>query len=90
MTYIVCQTPKCQQTYPLSQFDKDSVNVSCEKCGGVLIDKNGRANLSKNPTVIPVITAEEVEANRKRRLEEKRKQLNSLQAEVAELEKEED
>lgn len=50
MTYVVCQTSHCQQTYPLEYFGKvtkETKNVSCEKCGGVLIDENGRANFHK-------------------------------------------
>lgn len=63
--YVVCQTPRCQQTYPIEHFTPDSKDVACEKCGGVLIDQNGRANFSQNPTVIPVITIEEIEKNQR-------------------------
>lgn len=86
MTYVVCQTPKCQQTYPIDQFTPESKGVSCEKCGGALIDENGRANFSQNPWVIPVITTEELEQNRKERLTRKRAELAALQSEVDELE----
>lgn len=55
MAYVVCQTPKCQQTYPMEQFNRDSRNVSCEKCGGVVIDKDGGVRLSQNAAVIPVV-----------------------------------
>ncbi|WP_078598651.1 hypothetical protein [Evansella clarkii] len=88
MTYVVCQTPKCQQTYPLNSFKPESVNVPCAKCGGVLIDKDGRANMSQNPHVIPVITTDEIKQNRKEKLARKRKELARLQAEITELEQE--
>lgn len=88
MTYLVCQTPKCQQTYPIENFKPESVSVPCAKCGGVLIDENGRANLSQNPHVIPVITSEEIEQDRKDRLARKREQLAKLQDEIDELEQE--
>lgn len=89
--YVVCQTHRCQQTYPMEYFGeitKDTKNVSCEKCGGVLIDENGRANFSQNPDVIPVISIEEIEDNRKRRLKQKRMELKALKKEIKELEQE--
>lgn len=57
--YVVCQSHDCQQTYPLETFTKQSKNVSCDKCGGVLIDKDGRATFSHNDTVIPVVKLDE-------------------------------
>lgn len=89
MTYVVCQTPKCQQTYPLSKFPKETVNASCEKCGGIVI-KDGRANFSQNATVIPVITHDEIEQSRKEELSRKRKDLARLQADIQALEKDEE
>lgn len=88
MTYVVCQTPKCQQTYPLSNYKPESVNVPCSKCGGVLIDENGRANMSQHSWVRPVITIEEIEENRKEELARKREQLERLQSEIDVLEQE--
>lgn len=89
MTYVVCQRPNCQQTYPLSQFSKETVNASCEKCGGVVI-KDGRANFSQNATVIPVITPGEIEQGRKKELSRKRKDLARLQADIQALEQDEE
>lgn len=86
MTYVVCQTPKCQQTYPLQDFEPKSVNVSCEKCGGILIDGDGHANLSQHATIIPVITPEEIEYDRQMKLAGKREQLATLQSEIDVLE----
>jgi ribosomal protein S27E len=86
MTYVVCQTARCQQTYPIEQFAKDSKNVSCEKCGGVLIDSEGRGNLSRNPTVIPVISVEELKESELAELKEKRIQFKRLKKEIKELE----
>ncbi|HLG26744.1 MAG TPA: hypothetical protein VI423_03070 [Paenisporosarcina sp.] len=92
MTYVVCQTSRCQQTYPLEFFGEITVNtkdVSCEKCGGILVDNEGKANFSQNSTVIPVVTIEEVEKQRDSTLKEKRRLLKELKKEIKELEEEE-
>lgn len=88
MVYVVCQTPRCQQTYPLQQFQKDDRNIHCEKCGGVLIDGHGRANLSQHKHVIPVITLDEIKQNHQKQLHDKRKALADLQEDIADLENE--
>lgn len=81
MTYVVCQTPKCQQTYPIEDFKPESVNIACQKCGGVLIDENGRANLSQNPTVIPIVTVEELEAQEEKKRDKEYHKRMKLQIE---------
>lgn len=89
MVYVVCQTSRCQQTYPMDFFGvitKDTKDVSCEKCGGVLIDSNGKANFSQNPDVRPVTTIEELEEQRAIELREKKTQLKELEKEIKELE----
>lgn len=89
MTYVVCQTNKCQQTYPMEFFGvitEETKSVSCEKCGGVLIDDEGRANFSRNDTVIPVVSFEEIEEQKASTLKEKRRQLKNLKKEIKELE----
>lgn len=86
MSYVVCQTPKCQQTYPVSDFQPTDTDIKCEKCNGTLIDKNGHANFSQNPWVIPVITTEEIEQNQEKQLNAKRQELDALQSEIHELE----
>lgn len=90
MTYVVCQTPKCQQTYPIVDFSQDAKKVPCSKCGGTLIDENGRATFSQHPHVIPVITTEEIEQDRKDRLARKRRELARLQDEISEIEQEDE
>ncbi|MEK3955671.1 hypothetical protein [Psychrobacillus sp. FSL K6-1464] len=90
MGYLVCQKSKCQQTYPIKDFSKDSKDVACEKCGGVLIDKDGRANMSQNATVIPVITAEELEVQRLEKIKRKHKELAALEREIQVLEDDEE
>ena len=94
-TYVVCQTPHCQQTYQIDELaekiggiTKDTKNVPCEKCGGVLVDGNGRANFSGNPAVIPVVDMEKYEEQQKRRLRAKREELKEIQEEIQELEAE--
>ena len=86
MAYIVCQTSKCQQTYPVEQFNAESKNIKCEKCDGVLIDKNGRANFSQHSRVIPVIEISEMNKNNERKLKEKRNELAALESEISEME----
>lgn len=90
MGYLVCQTGKCQQTYPIKDFSKDSRDVACERCGGILIDKDGRANMSQNATVIPVITTEELEKQRQKKIQRKRQELAALQKELQVLEDDEE
>lgn len=85
--YAVCQTPKCQQTYPLEDLEPKLKSISCEKCGGIVVDDDGRANLSQNPHVLPVITKEEIDQNRKDRLNRKQYEMTILQAEITELER---
>ncbi|WP_160140974.1 hypothetical protein [Bacillus sp. SLBN-3] len=51
------------------------------------MDDNGRANLSQNPHVIPVITKEEIDQDRKDKLDRKRYEMTILQAEITELER---
>lgn len=92
MTYVVCQTPRCRQTYPMSFFGvvtRETKNISCEKCGGVLVGENGEVILSRNAAVIPVITAEEIENHRQRELTEKQKQVEFLNAQIKALKREE-
>lgn len=84
--YVVCQTGRCQQTYPLENFSKDSKNVSCEKCGGILIDEEGRANFSRNATVIPVISMDELTVQREQELKRKREELELLKEEIRVIE----
>lgn len=91
MTYIVCQTGRCQQTYPLSYFGvvtKDTKDVKCPKCGGILVDSEGKSQMSQNATVIPVIIPSEQKELAERRLEQKREEYKQLEREMAELEQE--
>lgn len=91
MTYVVCQTSRCQQTYPLEFFGEvtaNTKNIDCEKCGGVLVDSEGRANFSQNSAVIPVVTIEELEKQRDSDLKEKRKLMKQLKKEIREIESE--
>jgi len=84
----VCQTAHCQQTYPINQFNAQSINISCEKCGGTLIGKDGHVRLSQHATIIPVITPQEIEENRQKELTKKREELALLQKDIHRLEQE--
>lgn len=91
MAFVVCQTKRCQQTYPIHHFGeitKDTKGVKCEKCGGILIDENGRANLSQHPDVIPLYDPVEAAKQRRRELGQLRKQRDSLDKQIRQLEKE--
>ena len=61
MTYVVCQTSNCKQTYPTELFKPNTKAVDCRLCGGALIDKDGGATYSKSPDVLPVLTIKESE-----------------------------
>jgi len=59
-TFVVCQSPNCQQTYSIKDVVKayetnGKVGVFCALCNGVLVDEDGRSNLSGNSNVITVI-----------------------------------
>lgn len=93
--YVVCQTPRCQQTYSeeymqenFGPITQDTKNIKCPKCNGVLVDNKGKANFSQNAAVIPVIDMKAYEEDRKRRLKEKKKALAELEEEIRELEEE--
>lgn len=89
MTYVVCQNGNCAQTYPMYFFEvitKDTKNISCDKCGGVLVDKDGRADLSANPDVLKFITEETLRKQDESELREKKKVLKKITDEIAELE----
>lgn len=91
MVYVVCQTKRCQQTYPIDyliEIKKETKNVTCEKCGGILIDKNGRGNLSKHPHVIHVIDDEYNEKIRQEEIQRKRQEFDRLEDDINRLEKE--
>lgn len=93
MVYVVCQTKKCQQTYSidsLGEITKDTKNIKCKKCGGVLIDKNGRGNLSQHADVIPVIDDENDEKIRQEEIRQKRREIDKLKKEIKRLEKRKD
>lgn len=91
MKYIVCQTGNCAQTYPMEYFGvvtKDTKNISCEKCGGVLVDSEGRANFSQHADIRKFITTEDLNKRNKAELKRKRDELKQLQDDIAELEAE--
>jgi len=59
-TYVVCQTPNCQQTYPIEDVVKtyeknNKVGVFCGLCNGILVDDEGRSNLSGDSKAITVV-----------------------------------
>ncbi len=86
MTYVVCQTGNCAQTYPISYFTKGAKNVPCEECGGVLVDSDGRGNLSRHADVRRFITVEDLDKQNKSELKKKYAKLKRLQDDIAELE----
>lgn len=58
--YAVCTNGSCGQTYPLSHYDKDTRDVTCDVCKtGQVIGKDGSVRLSMHPTVFKTITREE-------------------------------
>lgn len=94
--YAVCQKSGCQQTHGLSVLKinypsaEASKNLKCEKCGGLLTDENGRANLSRNPKIYTTITVKELEAQRQATIAEKREAVAQAQRELEYYENNED
>jgi hypothetical protein len=72
----------------LGKITENTKDIICEKCGGVLVDSEGRANISQNSNVIPVVTIDELEKQRQRELKKKREELDLLEKEILILEKE--
>lgn len=100
MTYAVCKNGGCAQTYPLDDiikgrseevFIKDikiTKGYRCEKCNSIVVESDGTAMLSGNPTVLKYITLEELEANKKTRKKEARRKLKEAKKELEELKEE--
>lgn len=91
MVYVVCQTKHCAQTYPIDELGaitKDTKNVSCKKCGGVLIDENGRSFISGHPEVFPAYDPKEAAKQRRLELKRKREERARIDEEILALEKE--
>lgn len=92
MPYVVCQTKRCAQTYSFDELGvitKETKNIACKKCGGVVIDENGRGLLSQYPDVLPGYDPKEAAKERRRLLREKRQARARIDAEINELEQEE-
>lgn len=96
MVYVVCQKSGCQQTHELNALmkkyptDESTKNLKCEKCGGVLTDEKGNGRLSSLPDVIPTITLEELDAQKRRSIKRKREEIEQAQRELEMLESDED
>lgn len=94
--YAVCQRSGCQQTHGLSVLfinyptAESNKNLKCEKCGGLLTDERGHANLSRNPEIYTTITVKELDAQRQKNLAEKRAALAKAQRELDAVENDED
>ena len=98
--YAVCKNGRCAQTYSLDEivkgrsediFMKDikiTKGYRCEKCGGVVVDLDGKATLSGNPTVIPYITIEELEEQKKRDKKEAKRKIKEAKKELKRLKEE--
>lgn len=94
--YAVCQRSGCQQTHGLTELmkryptEESTKNLKCDKCGGLLTDERGHANLSANPTIIPTITVKEYEAKKQARIKRKKEEIAQAQRVLAMLEKEDE
>lgn len=93
--YAVCQQSGCQQTHGLSVLHinypsaESTRNLKCEKCGGLLTDENGRANLSRNPEIYTTITLEELERQKQEAIQAKRDEIAESQRHLEMLENDE-
>lgn len=92
MPYVVCQTKRCAQTYSFDELGvitKETKNIACKKCGGVVIDENGRGLLSQYSDVRRGYDHEEAAKQRRRLLKEKREARARIDDEISQLEQEE-
>lgn len=91
-TYIVCQNGNCAQPYPISYFGvvtPKTANIDCPICGSVLVDENGRGNLSSIPVPVHYMTPQDMknmEKREKQELADKREEVARLQRDIEELE----
>lgn len=58
--YLVCWNHDCRQTYPVENYNADSLDVKCEKCGGTLISPSGKIQLTGLPYVMKTIDPEKL------------------------------
>lgn len=98
--YAVCKNGRCAQTYHVDNVVKgrsrevflSDIKITkgfrCEKCGCVVVDVDGTALLSRNPTVITYISIEDLENDKKRRLKEAKRKLKEAKKELKLLEEE--
>lgn len=98
--YAVCKNGRCAQTYSLDSIIKgrsEEVFMSdiritkgykCEKCGNIVVEPDGTALLSANPTILKFITIEELEKNEKEELKQAKSKLKKAQKEYNRLKKE--
>ena len=98
--YAVCKNGRCAQTYSLDNvikgrteevFMKDikiTKGYRCEKCGGVVVDMNGKATLSSHSAVIPYMTIEEVKKNKKSKEKELKRKIKKAKKELRRLKEE--
>lgn len=96
--YAVCKNGRCAQTYSLDGiikgrseevFMKDikiTKGYRCEKCGGIVVDTDGKATLSGSPTVVPYITLEELKEQKKCRKKEAKRKIKEAKAELKRIE----
>lgn len=96
-TYVVCKTGRCARPYSIEQVHAvmryqeaqgDGLAVSCPVCNGVLVEADGTGSLSTQHVRLPFITAEELEAQNKRRKREIEEQLQETRETTDELERE--
>lgn len=80
--YAVCKNGRCAQTYELDEIIngkeeelfmeeiKETNGWRCKKCGAVVVDTDGSAMLSGNPTIVKYVTVEQSERNKEEELAE--------------------
>lgn len=95
--YAVCKNGRCAQTYLLDDIIKGRAEdvfmrdikitkgYRCEKCGGIVVDLDGKATLSQHPDIVKFITIEELKEQKKRRYKEARKKLKEAKKELKQL-----
>lgn len=60
--YAVCTNGSCGQTYPLSNYDKDTRDVKCDVCKkGYVVGKDGSVRLSTLPHVVKTMSRDDAD-----------------------------
>jgi len=96
--YAVCKNGNCAQTYKVEDIIKgrssevfmNDIRITngykCEKCGSIVIEKDGTGMFSGNPTVMKYIRTEDLEVEKKKRKKEIKRKIKEAKVELKRIE----